>query len=747
MIDLNQNDLCPTPEAGQGLSVADAATPGFQSGSSRIGSDAQSASDGLIDGASESPRFFPAQLISEATTWDKKTIHRHAAKQNWPMRQVGNRFEYLPPAELAAKCSELATLTNGGPRASEPKVRFNDLTHDEDQRKKVLLRKEAVLFFKEKVAARFGIEFSLSAAVTHIYRRATEEKIQDFQTSTRTLREWVRKYDASGIDGLVEQKLGIVGRTSVMSKLSKDDLETVVMRGKAIAIEKGFGGKPNVAAAFQEMATQPDLPSELREHCHSAHVSKSYVTPSFRQAVKPGALTTVLAQMGTRAARLSSTWTPGDYSQVRAGDVWVSDDMTDNVYSWTEANTPWGFMLTRAQLLPVLDVGSLRWLGFRLIYRRSGQYNSDDIWGLFGDMFDQFGMPRHGFLLEGGHWRSDKVIGKATGLSDEERLGGLASLGLRVWHAKDARGKSMLEGYFHVGQFNWDRSPGFGGREQRKDANEKVQTQLRLCTPSPSGAYPHCHPKEFFPHATERANFIAQTMANLNNTRNDGQILRGQLPIEKWSAEEGDRTQIPDSAKWMYRSAKNVTELTRNGLRVTVGSGKNLQPFWYDNRELLAPFEYGTKFVIHWDQNNPDVDAVILTHNPKSRKFLGIAQRVKPLHRFTATKEELAAEAQRRGKGMQLAREELRSIQPELQRPRAPIATDAGANRIGEEISQAAARVDEKKRVAKQTRAEIRKVEITDADREAAIDAPSESGRRASDPVTIEEITNLFNDT
>jgi hypothetical protein len=55
--------------------------------------------------------------------------------------------------------------------------------------------------------------------------------------------------------------------------------------------------------------------------------------------------------------------------------------------------------------------------------------------------------------------------------------------------------------------------------------------------------------------------------------------------------------------------------------------------------------------------------------------------------------------------------------------------------------------VDEKKRVAKQTRAEIRKVEITDADREAAIDAPSESGRRASDPVTIEEITNLFNDT
>jgi hypothetical protein len=124
MIDLNPDNLCPTPEAGQGLSIADAATPGFQSGSSRIGSDAQSASDGLTDGASDSPRFFPAQLISQAIRWDKKTIHRHAAKLNWPARQVGNRFEYSRPQNPRSNALKLATLTNGGPRASEPKVRL-----------------------------------------------------------------------------------------------------------------------------------------------------------------------------------------------------------------------------------------------------------------------------------------------------------------------------------------------------------------------------------------------------------------------------------------------------------------------------------------------------------------------------------------------------------------------------------------------------------------------------------------------
>jgi hypothetical protein len=91
-----------------------------------------------------------------------------------------------------------------------PVVTFAALTHDDTQRKKVLLREEAVKFWKEKTSPpiSLGIELALSAAVTHIYRRAQEENIADFPASTRTLREWIRKYDRHGLDGLVEQKQG-----------------------------------------------------------------------------------------------------------------------------------------------------------------------------------------------------------------------------------------------------------------------------------------------------------------------------------------------------------------------------------------------------------------------------------------------------------------------------------------------------------------------------------------------------------
>jgi hypothetical protein len=348
---------------------------------------------------------------------------------------------------------------------------------------------------------------------------------------------------------------------------------------------------------------------------------------------------------------------------------------------------------------------------------------------------------RQGFLLEGGHWRSNKVIGAATGFSDEDRIGGLASLGLKVWHAHGPTGKAMIEGAFNILQRAIDRTPGFGGREQRYDANEKVQQQLRLCSPSAAGSHPQCHPREFFPHISQRADFIRQCMANLNNTRNDGKILRGEIPNEKWAIEEGGRKDIPDQAKWMYRSSKNIVQLTRNGLRVTQNSGKNLLAYHYDNRELLAPFDHGTKFVVLWNDANPDADAAILTLQ-SPRKFLGMAQRVRDLNRFNATAEELEAEGQRKNKGLQMARAELRSIQPELQRPRAPIATDLQANRIGHEITEATSRLEEKNRVAKQTAAEVRRVDLT-ADDSASFNKPRPEPSDISD-LSADEIANML---
>jgi hypothetical protein len=187
------------------------------------------------------PRFYPARLIAAATQWDKKTIHRTAVREAWPSRQTGNRFEYAPPEELAQKCAAVSLISPIAP-ISPIRVTFQDLTHDEAQRRKVLLREEAVKFFKEKVAANFGIEFSLSATVTHIYRRAEEVGLATgtaddfslsaggegrgevdpaqrpersrFGISTRTLRTWIKSYEAHGLNGLVEQKQGAAAATA-----------------------------------------------------------------------------------------------------------------------------------------------------------------------------------------------------------------------------------------------------------------------------------------------------------------------------------------------------------------------------------------------------------------------------------------------------------------------------------------------------------------------------------------------------
>jgi hypothetical protein len=242
-----------------------------------------------------------------------------------------------------------------------PKVTFTAITHDPVQRAKVLLREEAVKFFREKVAAKFGIEFSLSATVTHMYRRA-EEQAQLlslpslpslFACSTRALRSWVKSYELHGLNGLVEQKQGAVGRHSAMSKLSPEEHAAFKIRGQALASGYGSNGRINIARAARELATHPDLPSPLREHLHGAHASKSHVTPSIKRDLKIAPSTAVLSQMGTKAARLSSSrWTPGNYDNVKAGSVWCSDDMTSNVLCWVEWPNAQGFKIGPAPAPP-----------------------------------------------------------------------------------------------------------------------------------------------------------------------------------------------------------------------------------------------------------------------------------------------------------------------------------------------------------------------------------------------------------
>ena len=404
----------------------------------------------------------------------------------------------------------------------------------------------------------------------------------------------------------------------------------------------------------------------------------------------------------------------------------MGDDMTSNVMVWREDPCRMGYIIGQPQILPVLDIGSLRWLNVRVIMRAGGQYSGDDVWGLYGDVFDTFGLPRHGIVSEFGHWQSNRVIGYKTGLSHEDRVGGLASLGVKLIKSYDPRTK-IIETRFNQLQHVMDACPGVAGRDQRTELSETVKRHLQECK---SGKR---HPSEVFLHISKFADHVQGCMTEMNHERQDGQVLRGESPVEKWANDNGSANVRPiaDSARWLYRSAMNRSKVTRTGLRVTQGSGAKQQVHYYDNPGLLTPRQ-GQVLSVFWNDHNPDADAIILGPDgtdAAKRVFLGVAKKVQQLGRFSGTQEQLDSELARKKAAMLYARTELRAIDEHLHVRRPAVPADASAVQIGQAIAASAEREDAKVRATAQMKRDLAAVTVTAEDARAALTrSPSPGG-------------------
>jgi hypothetical protein len=272
-----------------------------------------------------------------------------------------------------------------------------------------------------------------------------------------------------------------------------------------------------------------------------------------------------------------------------------------------------------------------------------------------------------------------------TGLDADIRIGGLESLGLQNVRSFDPRSK-IIETMFDKLQHHMDRMPGFAGRDQRQDIGEAIKKRVGLLRVK----NPQHHPREWFPHVSQLADNVRTAMENMNNEPQDGKLLRGMSPLEMWASHNPQLRCIPDEAKWIYRSAMNVSKITNNGVRIARGSGAKQEIFYYDNPSVLVPLQ-GRQVIVHWNDSNPDADAILRLPMPGSApKFLCVAKRVQPLQRFTATPEQLSEEARRKNAALRYARTELRSIQPELVRSSRPIAVQVEAAEMGERIARAA---------------------------------------------------------
>jgi hypothetical protein len=658
-------------------------------------------------------------LIERFLGCSRKTVHARALAENWPMRRQANRWEYQPPFALEI-------IEPGEPPAESVKrVSFSDLSHNADARARVLLREQAI----QLVATLVQAGCTVSAARQQVIARLALE-LPDFRISEQSLWRWEAAYRERGLDGLVDQLKGNTGRPSHLSRLTPDE----ILAGRAHALDYGQGGKVNVARAARQLAADPGLSHQARTVLHGAHSSKSYVAPSLRFGLKVDSFTAGLAQIGAKHARLTSRWTPCDHSQVKAGDVITADDMTANCYVWAEWPNERGYLVIRPQILAVLDVGSLAWTNMRPVMRAKGQYTSDDVWGLVGDFLDDFGLPG-AVLFEGGIWRSNAVLGHKTGLDDESRMGGLRSLGIKVMHSRQPRSKP-IEMMFNQLQHAADAVKGYSGREEKNDRPEWLNRALTLCEQGKA------HPREFFPEFNQYAQHIEQVMNELNHERQDGEILRGQAPAEKWASDNPQFSTIPESSKWLYRSAFNIETVTRNGVAITQRSGRYKETYRFDNPQLLTPL-IGRRVAVYWNDHNPEADAVLLDLRAgKPCNFLGLAQPVKRLGRFSATREELSAEAQRKAAAMRYAVSQTRTLAPMLQRPAANLVrVDAVAERVGSVIKERDERAASTQITRRETAREISRVELSREDVQAAIDEP-----RGMEPVEMSdrEISELF---
>ncbi len=585
---------------------------------------------------------------------------RTAQRENWPSNFDGYRWTFQPPEKIA---QIVVAAPHEQKEVAAPVVRFADLAHSDAARETVLLREKAVQLFQSQKY--LGVEVALETVSAIM--RATHA---GFKCGSRALRIWVKDYAAHGIDGLVEQKRGRVGRKAFVNDLEESHL----LKLAADAVGHGNWKRNNARArlnkaeAFRNLVANPTVTGPARAWLHGGRASKSSMPPSISRAIdqRVSPLTATLMQVGAKAAKLDGAYVSCDYENLRAGDAFTADDMTANCYVWVEWPNEQGFILQRPQILASADIGSMSWLNLRAVMRPKGQYTKDDVWGLIGDIFDDYGLFKIA-VLEGGIWQSNvvagqKVVQKNNFANEETRIGGLKSLGVKLIHTRTPRGK-IVETMFNTLQHAADNVRGFCGRDERKDCPEETKKNLALVK---SG---HAHPRQFFLHVSEYSAHLKAVMNQLNHTRGDGKILRGLCPADKWTQDTAsvEREIFPDNSKWMYRAAYRVCEITRNGVRITVGSGKYMTAFSYYAPELEV--HRGRRVIVFWNDYDPDTDAVVYTiQSGKPHTLICVAPRVPDAPRFGATDEQMAAASTHKKMQMQLARTQRETLAPHLQR-------------------------------------------------------------------------------
>jgi hypothetical protein len=200
--------------------------------------------------------------------------------------------------------------------------------------------------------------------------------------------------------------------------------ETAKAKLIALKIDTNLSDHSPKSLPWRILAESGECRPELAEVINATRSSKHTLTPTLRRAVR----ITPEEKMMARGPR---TFKNGAYKQLRdntyedangnrlpllPGMLFESDDMHVNepfYVPWEKAtdkcSEKFGVRLVRAQLLPVMDVATRRWLSYGFALRPNDAYRASDIQWIFAKVFKEIGIPSLAWRLEGGAWASGLV--------------------------------------------------------------------------------------------------------------------------------------------------------------------------------------------------------------------------------------------------------------------------------------------------------------------------------------------------
>ncbi|MBI1176500.1 hypothetical protein GC207_03580 [bacterium] len=321
---------------------------------------------------------------------------------------------------------------------------------------------------------------------------------------------------------------------------------------------------------------------------------------------------------GSRKDRLKRGYVHRDWWSTEhpffAGDEYVFDDLTGNVYFWIEdEHGAWQLLL--GQFIAGCDARSLRIYPGAVV--PSNVYHQLACRTAMNGMVQQLGIPKR-FRLENGIWKTGQLI-KGQSINSKKFLASdlpefksaLSNLGIEIHHTEpgNPRGK-IIERVFGLIQPKLERLKGYAGRLQMLDMPETTRRAVKEVNAR------RAHPSKYFLSFQQMLAEYQNICEEYNAERQEGKILRGMSPNQAWvqlQNPDEPMSRLAPELRYLFAHERFSVPVKRDEFKLPI-SGEyfyQMEEIWKLNGErVLAwfdPMRPESVIVTDLDGENPTV--------------------------------------------------------------------------------------------------------------------------------------------